>query len=503
MNYSTVYEYLKHHAAARPEAAAILTPGKKPISYSALFENVEQVRLQLGAVGIEPGSNVGLVFPSRDVMAVALLAVGSCATAVPFAITDLEELDNSILERFHVSAILVEGFTGWSLPNLMEETPVFHAEPDSNYAGLFELDMSTPEPVKSVSTSQPEDAFVLLETSGITGAPKIVPVTHRSIITASRLMVDALDLGTKDRCLNVLLMNHSAGVNELIRVVVAGASIVQANFDPAFYVKQVVDYEITWFNLVPSMHRAVLPFAKKRISDLEESCLRVIRSGAAELSPSLRDELETTWGVAVIDAYGSTESGTLSIDPGPGNRRSLSVGLAVPAIVSIRNRDGEVVPNGQIGEIWATGPSVFPGYLNDSETNAEIFRDDWLRMGDTGYLDDDGFLYLEGRATEAINRGGETIAPGEIENIIADLDGVEQCVVFGVAHERLGEELWAAVKLSPGTQTDARTIRSDLAKILTFAKTPKQILLLDQIPHNSVGKVDRGELRRKYSSGMP
>ena len=210
----------------------------------------------------------------------------------------------------------------------------------------------------------------------------------------------------------------------------------------------------------------------------------------------MQDDLQRILGVPVLEHYGSSEAAQIAANlPPPGPNRPGTCGQPWPDTVAIVGEDGHPLPAGERGEIWVRGPTVISGYLDAPELNQAAFREGWFRTGDIGSLDGDGFLSLHGRLSEIINRGGEKIAPAEIESALLRHPAIAEAAAFAIAHPRLGDDVAAAVIPHPGAQTTPAELRQFLQRELASFKIPRHILFLDQLPKGATGKVQRRRLR--------
>ena len=214
-------------------------------------------------------------------------------------------------------------------------------------------------------------------------------------------------------------------------------------------------------------------------------------------------DLEATFSTPVIEAYGMTEAAhQMACNPlPPFERKPGTVGPAAGPEVAIMNDGGELLEEGAVGEVVIRGGNVTSGYLGNAEANATAFSNGWFRTGDQGLLDSDGYLQLTGRLKEIINRGGEKISPREVDEVLLDHPGVVQAVTFAVPHERLGEDVAAAVVLAPGTETTAAEIRELARTRLADFKVPRKVVILDEIPKGPTGKLQRIGLAEKLGLG--
>jgi acyl-CoA synthetase (AMP-forming)/AMP-acid ligase II len=247
------------------------------------------------------------------------------------------------------------------------------------------------------------------------------------------------------------------------------------------------------------MHQAILSRAGRNREIIDSVKLRLLRSSSASLPPQVMQELEETFDAPVIEAYGMTEAAhQMACNPLPrGSQKPGSVGLAAGPKVSIMNQEGEHLASGDIGEVVIQGENVTSGYLNNEEANATAFTDGWFRTGDQGHIDSEGYLTLTGRLKEIINRGGEKISPREVDEILLDHESVAQVVTFAIPHQKLGEDVAAAIVLEEGAQLDESSLRAYAATRLADFKVPKKVVFLEEIPKGPTGKLQRIGLAEK------
>jgi acyl-CoA synthetase (AMP-forming)/AMP-acid ligase II len=254
----------------------------------------------------------------------------------------------------------------------------------------------------------------------------------------------------------------------------------------------------TWYSAVPTMHQAILARAARNPGRGRVDGLRFIRSSSAALPPRVLGELETAFGVPVIEAYGMTEAAhQMASNPlPPGERKPGTVGRAAGPEVAIMDESGALLPPGRVGEIVIRGPNVFRGYEHRPEANAAGFTDGWFRTGDAGTIDQQGYVTITGRLKEIINRGGEKISPREIDEVLLEHEAVQQAVAFPVPHPALGETVGAAVVLREGMTVTERELLAFVAGRVAAFKVPAALRILDDLPRGATGKVRRIDMAR-------
>jgi acyl-CoA synthetase (AMP-forming)/AMP-acid ligase II len=276
-----------------------------------------------------------------------------------------------------------------------------------------------------------------------------------------------------------------------------GTLVAPAKFNALAFARTVRDHGVTWYSAVPTIHQLVLA---RRAGEGFPS-LRFVRSCSASLAPDLMQRMEDHFGVPVLEAYGMTEaSHQMASNPlPPAARKPGSVGPGPGVRITIRDEAGNPLPSGQAGEVCIMGPNVIREYENNPEATAKSFFGEWFRTGDQGILDADGYLVLTGRLKELINRGGEKIAPREIDEVLLAHPGVAEAVCFGVPHPAWGEEVAAAVVLK-GEATEAEIAAHCRERLAEF-KCPKKIHIVETIPRTATGKIQRMNVAAKLAGG--
>ena len=332
----------------------------------------------------------------------------------------------------------------------------------------------------------------MLHTSGTTSRPKIVPLRQRNLAASAQNIATSLHLTAADRSLTVMPLFHIHGIMAgLLAPLSAGGCVVATpGFDAFKFHRWLDDLRPTYYTAVPTMHQMVLarsPEARRTTN------LRFVRSSSASLPGPVLDGLTELFAVPVVEAYGMTEaSHQMTCNPlPPGTTKRGSVGIATGIEVSILDAEHRVLPTGDRGEVAIRGATVVDGYENNPAANEAAFTAGWFRTGDEGVLDDEGYLFLTGRLKEQINRGGEKISPLEIDEILLRHPAIAEAVTFAIPHDKLGEEVGAAVVLVEGHVATEAELREFLRGQLAPFKVPKQIVVVAEIPKGATGKVQR------------
>jgi oxalate---CoA ligase len=390
--------------------------------------------------------------------------------------------------------------------------PIIRLSPGAILSGRWVAQIETGETSESCDATAPEahhppeenDVALVLHTSGTTARPKVVPLTQGNLVASARRIAETLQLVPGDRCLNVMPLFHIHGlIGALLSSVAAGATFVTGpTLEPAAFGRWLADSEATWYTAVPTMHQEIV--VAMRGAKLPASVkLRFVRSSSAPLPPPVAAELEALFGAPVLQAYGMTEaSHQIACNPlPPAERKPGSVGLPTGTDIRIVGEDGRVLPCGERGEVCITGPGVFSGYADNPEANRTSFINGFFRTGDEGYLDEDGYLFLTGRLKEMINRGGEKIAPAEIDMVLLEHPSVAQAVCFGVPHPTLGEDIAASVVPKAGAKIEGEVLQGFVADRVASHKIPQKVFVMAALPKGPTGKVVRREIAAQLGTG--
>lgn len=504
-----LYDLLKAQSMNNPEAIAISAPGRISLTYSLLHTFINKTVEKLNGSGIGRSDRVAIVVPNGPEMATAFLAVSTCATSAPLNSAYRESEFNFYFNDLNAKALIVQSGINSPARNAAQSCnlPIIELSPHfDSEAGVFTLSCEEASEPLSKGFAQPEDVALVLHTSGTTSRPKLVPLTQANLCQSAQNIKAALDLGKNDRCLNVMPLFHIHGlIGVLLSSVAAGAGIFcSPGFEDSKFFEWVKDCQPTWYSAVPTMHQAILGRANSHLDIIGSAPLRFIRSSSASLPPSVMQALENVFKVTVIEAYGMTEaSHQMASNPlPPRERKRGSVGVAAGPKVAVMDEAGNILQSNSLGEIVIRGANVMHGYENNPEANKNAFMDGWLRTGDQGYMDPEGYLFISGRLKEIINRGGEKISPREVDEVLMDHPAVAQAVTFAVPHPRIGEDVAAAVVLREDAVVDERELRKLVFNRLSDFKVPSQILIVDQIPKGPTGKLQRIGLAEKLASKL-
>ena len=496
----TVRRLVDKNDAAAP---AILAEAQHPLSHGQLGQHIDATVLALNQFGIGRGDAVAFVLPNGPLAASAFLSLSCGATCAPLNPSYREEEFEFYLNDIEARALVVEEGADSPATAAAQKLniPILQLKAHGDNAGAFLLQGEPGKAPAKGGLAEPDDVAMVLHTSGTTARPKIVPLSHRNVCASATNIATTLRLQPQDVCLNVMPLFHIHGlIGALLSSIAAGASVhCTPGFNAMKFFAWLDQVKPTWYSAVPTMHQAILSRAARNQDIIDKSTLRLIRSSSAALPPQVLAQLEEVFGVPVVESYGMTEAAhQMASNPlPPAPRKPGSVGPGAGPEVAVMDEAGTLLPQGETGEIVIRGDNVTVGYARNPEANKTAFTDGWFRTGDQGRLDEQGYLYITGRLKEIINRGGEKISPREVDEVLLDHPDVAQVVVFGMPHPKLGEEIAAAVVLAPGSSASEKELRAFVSERLADFKTPRKIVILDEIPKGPTGKIQRIGLAAK------
>jgi long-chain acyl-CoA synthetase len=436
----------------------------------------------LRAHGIGESDVVAIALSNRIELITALFAswrIGAVVTPVNPALTAIEmqrQLDDS-------GARLV----------------VIETSLDSSVRALVPEDLSEgTEDDSPVYVASDDTLALLIYTSGTTGTPKGVMLSHGNLAAMCEGVCQALELSSDDHSLLILPLFHVNGicVGTLSPLLAGGRVTVAPRFSASSFLDTVAQTRPTYFSAVPAIYTMLS--ALPQTTPVDTSSLRLVVCGAAPMPAELIVRIEQRFGVVLLEGYGLSEATCAStLNPLHGPHKPGTVGLPLPRQeVVVLDADGDPLPPGRPGEVAIKGPTVMQGYLGRPEETAQVLREGWLRTGDVGVFDEDGYLRLVDRIKDLIIRGGENIYPKEIENVLYSDDGVLETAVIGRADQVLGEVPVAYVVFRSPNQTSLEKLGQLCAQRLARYKQPAEFVLIDALPKNPVGKIDKPALRR-------
>lgn len=486
-------EVLRNQVRQRPEAIA-LVDGSRRLTYAQLYALVIGTAQCLRSCGLLPGERVATVL-QNSVESVALIYATWLAggTIVPLNPQARGHEVCSLAQHSGARLLVMD-------PAFRDINAAMSALHDSDIEVLSaqELCRASTTPLTESCTNDPATLAMLLYTSGTTGHPKAVMLSHGNISTNTAAIISYLELTSHDSVLSVLPFNYSYGSSVLHTHLASGGTIVlERNLVfPHAIVETMVRENVTGFSGVPSTFALLL--SRVNLGEKNLDSLRYITQAGAAMPVALVEKLRTALPKAKIFVmYGQTEAtARLSyVPPARLGDKPGSAGIPVPGVdLGIRDEHGRPLQPFVTGEVWARGPNIMQGYWQDEAASREVLVDGWLKTGDIGYLDDEGYLFLAGRRSDIIKTGAHRIHPVEIEEAIAGMPGVREVAVAGVDDDILGQSVAAYIVAAPGNVLSVDQIKAHCRELLAAYKVPKQVHIVTALPRTSSGKVQRAEL---------
>jgi acyl-CoA synthetase (AMP-forming)/AMP-acid ligase II len=503
-----VASWLVAHAAQQGARPALRDP-ERTLSYAALEQRCMRAAGVLAAHGVGRGARVALLLGNRTATLEAVFAAARLgAIAVPLntrlAVPEVAEL----LDDCRPALLLFEE----SLRGLAEAAcaRLARAAPDRLAVGgvpdAFEAALAGATPERRVAPVSPEDPMILMYTSGTTGVPKGALLPHRKTLYNCKNAGAFFGLTREDRVLTVVPLFHSFGlaILSLPTLWAGGEVVLQPRFDAAAVWRAVEAHRISFLGGVPTLFRALLDALEREAPEL--SSLRFLFTAGAAIPVDLIHAF-AAHGLALKQGFGQTETSILCcLDAADAVRKAGSVGKPVPhcelRIVHCESlarpvRDWEDCAVGESGEIVVRGPIIMTGYWERPEATAETIREGWLRTGDLGHFDAEGFVTLDGRSKELFISGGENVYPRQVEAVYEQHPAVREVAVVGIPDARWGEVGCAYLVLQAGAALDPTELTRFGRERLAAFKVPQRFVAVPELPRTASGKVQKHKLRHE------
>jgi len=503
-----IIDLTRKTGASHALAPAILDGAGRVLTYGQLLNQIEHIGETLGAAGIMATDRVALVASNGPDMIAGFLGIAAVAACAPLNPSYTAAEFEFFLRDLQPRLLIIENGLSPPVRGVAQALgiPVWVFVRGSVMAGEFAFTGRAAQSAAPARFAGEDATALVLHTSGTTSRPKMVPLTQRNLCHSAFNIALSLDLGTLDRCVSFMPLFHIHGlIGAVLSTFASGGSLIcVGDFDAAAFFGWLGEFRPTWFTAVPTMHAAVLARADRADRPVQEHSLRFIRSCSAPLPLSTLNRLESFFRVPVIEAYGMTEAAhQIASNPlPPGRRKYGSVGIATGTDIAVVSAGGASLQSGEAGEIVIRGTSITDGYLGGDPSESGFIQD-WLRTGDLGWLDRDGYLFISGRIKEIINRGGEKVSPREVEEVLLGHPEVAEAIVFAVPDARLGEEVGAAVVLRSGViRLDEKLLRDFAGAALASFKVPRHVVFVSEIPKGPTGKPQRRGLAERLNVGM-
>ncbi|HEY1836696.1 MAG TPA: fatty acid--CoA ligase [Rhizomicrobium sp.] len=518
----TLADVPRHHARVRPDSVAMIDRGRIT-TYGAWDTRCSRVGNGLAALDVGAGSRVAVIDQNSDRyfdVVFGAAKIGAVLVSVNWRLAPPEIV--YILNDARAQVVFVgEKFIGLLKPILDELKFLRHVivmDGSGNGWPAFDEWIAQQSDRDPAYRGDPRDSVVQMYTSGTTGNPKGVQLSHASLYAHDRnrtLRTDEFDeqmawndWGADDVSLVTMPTFHISGTGWGIVGLYNGArSIILTQFDPAEVLEVIARERVSKLVLVPAAIQQLLQHPHCRSTDF--SAIKYLLYGASPIPLDLLREAVATFKCGFVQLYGMTETaGAVTFLPAEdhdvsGTTRMRSAGRPFTGVrIEVRDADGQILPAGAEGEIWICSESSMNGYWNMPDaTAATMLPGNWVRTGDAGYVDSDGYVYVQDRVKDMIVSGGENIYPAEVESAIYGHPSVAEVAVIAVPDNKWGEAVKAVIVLKPGCKPDANSIAEFTRTRIAGYKLPKSIDFVEALPRNATGKVLKRELRKKYWEG--
>ena len=497
----TVRAHIDQKTEMHPEKVYMFCPEPKlDMTYAQLRQGSLELAKFLYDKGLKKGDKVG--FMMGNGYQTTQIFLGVMYAGLVIAPLNLQAQPSQLEYVLDHSDTKLVFTTEQQLPRLQECLPKVKRDIE-----VMVIEKNSPRiiPEQDVSGLQlydvtENDPALILYTSGTTGVPKGVILTHKNMVAGGEYVSQAHELCADDCGLVSLPLYHiNAEVVSVMGPLVSGSSnVMPEKFTTPDFWPLISDYKCTWFSVVPTIISYLVSGSEIEGQGYDLKHVRFGRSASSALPPSLHKEFEQKFGISIVETMGLTETAApvFSNPLEPSKRKYGSPGQAVGNTAKIIDKEGNEAPRGVVGEIMIKGDNVMLEYYKAPDITAKTLEPDgWLHTGDLGYMDEDGFVFVTGRIKELIIKGGENIAPKEIDEAVYKHPAILDAAAVGVPCDRYGEDIMVCVTLKPSCTCTEDELREHCLKELGKYKTPKYIMFMEELPKGPSGKIQRLKLR--------
>ena len=498
---NSLREVLLHWEQVQSEKAFLFAPETQVmLSYGQLANEARHFAAWADQNGISSHGHIGLYMENGRQTSTIFIATMACGRVItPLNLSAPTDqlawvLDHSDIEVLFYSPDKKQGLFA-ALEKSQRQFLLVELDPDAPVGPFMQSQAG------NLPTVQTEQPALLMYTSGTTGRPKGVLLTHANLLHAARSVIAWHSLTPADVVLSSLPIYHINGqvISTITPFVSGGAIVAPHTFSVSGWWNLAIQYRCTWINMVPTIIAYLINTAKSggAIPSRESlSAIRFGRSASAPLPPEHHREFESLFGITVIEAMGMTETASMVFcNPHDARRRYGSPGLPCGVETKVVDPEGKLLGNNVVGEVCLRGDNVLTAYYKSEAETAKAFDSEgWLKTGDLGMQDDDGFYFITGRLKELIIKGGENIAPREIDEAVLKHPAVLDAAAVGIPDSNYGQEIMVCIVLRPGATCSEAEMRAFCTQELGKMRTPKIILFLDDLPRGPSGKVQRLKL---------
>ncbi|MBF8267094.1 MAG: acyl-CoA synthetase (AMP-forming)/AMP-acid ligase [Dehalococcoidia bacterium] len=511
-------ELLTITAAIVPDRDAIIFDGKH-ISFQQFSERVNRLANVLADMGVKTGDRVAAMQVNcNEYIEVYFATAKLDAIFVPINFRARSEELEFMLNDSGVSTIILgqryQDMLRSIKPKLTTLKHQISFEAPGEGFPFYDDLLAKASDEERFPVAEEEDVTIVMFTAGTTGTPKGVMLSHGSFTSYILANVEPVDMEVQEKNILTVPLHHVAGMQAVMAAIYGGRTLVlQRQFEEEGWMKLVQDEKVGRAMMVPTMLKRLMDLPTFKNYDL--SSLKVITYGAAPMPLEvIKKAIREFPNTRFINAFGQTETAsTITMLPPDAHdikegapdyekkmKRLASIGKPLPDVeVHIVDEDGKEVPVGVTGEIVARGSRLMKGYWNRAEATKETLRGGWLYTGDLGYWDEEGYIFLSGRAKDFLKRGGEMIAPEEVEQIIMSHPAVDEAAIIGIPDVEWGERVRAIVVKKSGAQLTAKDVIEHCRPRMAGFKRPEDVVFIDELPRNPMGKVLKRVLREEYT----
>ncbi|MDF1485781.1 class I adenylate-forming enzyme family protein [Ramlibacter sp. H39-3-26] len=510
-SHSPIYALFALAAARYPDKTALIV-GTRRLTYREIATRVNHLAAGLAAQGLDAGSHLGVVLPNG--IEFVLLMLAAARLGLVLVPQPMGSTGEALAKAFQATDVRHVALWHGLLPRLVDSTALASIAGTRICAGggaspagwiAFESLLLPPQPLQTQrepSVAAASHPYLMVLTSGSTGSPKPILLSQETKVARARAAIDLYGLHAGDCILTATPLYHSLAQRlVLIPLLIGATSVVLEHFSPTAWCAAIAEYRCSFSIAVSSQLKQLLPDLHANRQTL--TSLRCLVSSSALLDTPTKSSLLEALSCEFHECYGASEIATATnLHAQMDSTKFGSVGKPVPgADLLILDEQGRTASAGNPGEILCRTPLAFSGYYAQPEKTQAAHLNGYFRTGDIGKIDAEGYLYYLGRLKDLVITGGINIYPKDIEDLLTGRLGIEECTVIAVPDSRLGEVVGAVLATGVGRQApDLRAVQRLCAKCLNDAQQPRHYFIVDQLPRNAMGKVDKPALRRRFAT---
>lgn len=519
--FSSVYSLLLQKYREDPDKDFVISLTKteqEVYTYHQFIEKVNKARVFLEEKGLRKGDSINLVLPnSADFLILYFAALSSGIIVCPINYNLVPREISYIIKDSKSKLLFTDEEYVKKIEEISQEIPAIREiiifsrnKADKKYLNLYDSFDEIEADIIAEDNIDLDDKSVIIYTSGTSGNPKGVTLTHANLLADAQAIAEwfAFDKNTRTLCILPLFHNNGQIVTFLAPLWAGGSTImIKGNVSLIAFWDLVDKYQASWTSVIPTILSVLLSFKRKR----KDNHMKGIICGGALLPKSVQNQFEETYNVPIYEGYGLTETTSFScFNPLTISERKIgAIGKELPVNeMAIMDEDGNILPDGETGEICIRGFNVFLEYCNLPERDKIAFRGGWFHSGDYGRRDSDGFYYISGRKDDLIIKGGENLYPREIENVVYMHPGVKDCAAIGIDHPIWGQDVAIFIEGKESAKMTAEEIKKFCEDKIAVFKIPSKVFFINEleglkeIPKGPTKKILRKELEKYYKQSL-